>query len=203
MDNQTWLVLDDGCHQALPTVAPEDNLERVYRLYRFLTDLEDILEAIPDDAARLQAIMPRVRQLLTSSYWLQMEYAQPAANQGWAVNFLYREYEFPLTVQMVTWLPGHQSTIHNHATWGIVALIGGQEKNTLWRRRPTPAAPQAIEPVDEVILRPGDVIGFMPEAIHQVEPMGEEPTVSFNLYGMTDFARRYVFNPTHQTAELF
>ena len=37
---------------------------------------------------------------------------------------------------MVTWLPGHTSTIHNHGTWGIVALVGGQERNRLWRRVP-------------------------------------------------------------------
>lgn len=216
MENQNWIVSEAGeCEvfdsSALSkafsskTLGSEDQAapERVYRLYRFLTELEDILAQTADDRARIQAIAPRVRKLLTSSYWLQMEYKEPDPKQGWAVKFLYREYQFPLTVQMVTWLPGSGSTIHNHATWGIVAMIGGAEKNTLWRRVPDAKSPHKIEKVDEMILHPGDIIGFVPGAIHNVEPVGDEPTVSFNLYGITDRSRRYKFDPERQTAELF
>ena len=202
MENQNLIVNADGGYQAFQ-IAVEEDSERVYRLYRFLTELEDLLAAIPDDAERIRAITPRVRQLLTSSYWLQMEYNEPKPDQGWAVKFLYREYQFPLTVQMVTWLPGTASTIHNHATWGIVAMIGGAEKNTLWRRVTDDRQPHKIEKIDEVILHPGDIIGFVPDAIHCVEPLGDEPTVSFNLYGVTNRSQRYRFNPAEQTAELF
>jgi predicted metal-dependent enzyme (double-stranded beta helix superfamily) len=201
MENCNWLVTDDG---SLQTFAAADVAEpaQTYRLYRFLTELEDILAAIPDDRARLQAIAPLVRKLLISSYWLQMEYKEPDAN-GWGVHFLYREYQFPLTVQMVTWQPGTASTIHNHATWGLVAMIGGQERNRIWRRVPGEDCPHRIEPAESLVLSPGDIITFTPGAIHQVEPVGEEPTISFNLYGVTDFQSRYQFDPQAQTAKLF
>jgi predicted metal-dependent enzyme (double-stranded beta helix superfamily) len=152
MADQTWLITDDGQRQPLapdPAATSEDS-DRIYRLYRFLTELEDILAAETDDAARLAAIAPRVRQLLISSYWLQMEYKEPDPKTGWAVKFLYREYQFPLTVQMVTWQPGTRSTIHNHATWGLVALIGGQEKNHFWRRSPTTDHPHRLESAGEL-----------------------------------------------------
>ncbi|NER81825.1 MAG: cupin, partial [Leptolyngbya sp. SIO1D8] len=55
----------------------------------------------------------------------------------------------------------------------------------------------------EVVLSPGDIITFTPGAIHQVEPIGDEPTISFNLYGITDYKSRYVFDPEASTAELF
>jgi predicted metal-dependent enzyme (double-stranded beta helix superfamily) len=144
-----------------------------------------------------------VRKLLISSYWLQLEYKQPSPQTGWGVNFLYQEHEFPLTLQMVSWLPGHTSTIHNHATWGIVALIGGQEKNCLWKRTPTPEHPDRIERVDEIMLHPGDVIGFTADAIHGVESLGSEPTVSFNLYGVTRYNQRFTFDPNNHTATKF
>ena len=96
MENQNLIVNANGGYQAFQ-IAVEEDSERVYRLYRFLTELEDLLAAIPDDAERIRAITPRVRQLLTSSYWLQMEYNEPKPDQGWAVKFLYREYQFPLT----------------------------------------------------------------------------------------------------------
>lgn len=202
MANYNWLITEDGDYRTFgnPNV-PEPG--QVYRLYRFLTELEDILATFHDDISRLEAITPLVRKLLVSSYWLQMEYKQPAPETGWSVNFLYREFEFPLTVQMVAWAPGHASTIHNHGTWGIVALIGGQEKNRIWRRQPNPEQPDRIEPVTELILSPGDVVALTSDAIHSVEPLGDEPTVSFNLYGETNFKERFVFDPMLRTAKRF
>ncbi|MDA0673823.1 MAG: cupin [Cyanobacteria bacterium] len=202
MADQTWLITDEGEQRplALETVAEP---QQVYRLYRFLTELEDILAAETDDVARLAAIAPRVRKLLVSSYWLQMEYQEPDPKTGWSVKFLYREHQFPLTVQMVAWQPGTCSTIHNHATWGLVALIGGQEKNRFWRRSPTPDHPHRLEPTGERVLAPGDIITFTPGAIHQVEPWGEEPTISFNLYGVTQRDQRYQYDVANQTARQF
>ena len=202
MDNHNWLVTDDGKLQTFGQVDIEEP-SRTYRLYRFLAELEDILAEVKEDQERLYKITPLVRKLLISSYWLQMEFKEPDPSTGWGVHFLYREYEFPLTVQMVTWRPGTASTIHNHATWGLVAMIGGQEKNLLWRRSPTKEAPHAIDSAGEIVLSPGDIITFTPGAIHQVEPVGVEPTISFNLYGVTDFKNRYVFDPAAKTAELF
>ncbi len=202
MANSNWLVTDDGHHRLFgdpQTLEPG----RYYRLYRFLTELEDILDTFHDDLSRLEAITPLVRKLLVSSYWLQMEYKNPDPATGWSVNFLYREHEFPITVQMVTWLPGHQSTIHNHGTWGIVALVGGQERNRIWRRDPQPGQSDRIELVDELILNPGDVVALTSNAIHSVEPLGDEPTVSFNLYGVTNFSDRREFDPETHTAKPF
>lgn len=202
MENRNLLVTDEGIVRSLDVQElPEPT--QTYRLYRFLTELEDLLATETDDAKRLSAIAPKVRQLLVSSYWLQMEYKEPDPKTGWGVKFLYREYQFPLTVQMVAWSPGSQSTIHNHATWGVVAMLGGHETNRIWRRNPTMEHPDQIELVEEVTLAPGDIITFMPGAIHQVEPSSDEPTISFNLYGVTDRQQRYVFNPQKSTAELF
>ncbi len=200
MPNSNWLVTDDGTCQSFGTVDNEPP-ERTYRLYRFLTELEDILEVEPDDARRVQAIIPLVRKLLISSYWLQMEHEPPSEKTGWSVKFLYREYKYPITVQMVVWAPGSASTIHNHATWGIVALIGGQEKNTFWRQAPND--PTAIALAGEQRLEPGDIIGFTSHAVHRVEPIGDEPTISFNLYGITDYSQRYQYDVETLAAEKF
>ncbi len=202
MANHNWLITDDGAYRTFGTTDIAEP-RPYYRLYRFLTELEDILETFHDDVSRLEAITPLVRKLLVSSYWLQLEYKKPDPTTGWGVNFLYREHEFPLTVQMVTWLPGHRSTIHNHGTWGIVALVGGQERNRLWRHAPQPGYPDRLEPIDDIVLNPGDVVALTANAIHSVEPMGDEPTVSFNLYGVTNFNRRYEFDPEAKTAKLF
>ncbi len=201
-DCENWIVDDDSSTEAYYPQEKELAVDP-YRLFRFLTDLEDILLDIPNDRDRLKAIMPLVRHLLTSSYWLQMEYDQPSPKTGWSVKMLYREPEYPLTVQMVAWQPGSVSPIHNHGAWGIVALISGEEKNRFWKRSPTAEHPDRLELVGEQILQPGEIISFMPDAIHSVESIGNEPTISFNLYGETNYKQRYEFEVTNHTATNF
>ncbi|MGB3639361.1 MAG: cupin, partial [Rivularia sp. (in: cyanobacteria)] len=118
---------------------------------------------------------------------------------GWSVTTLYDEPDFPLTVQTVVWLPGSVSPIHNHATWGVVAILSGEEKNTLWKKENS----ERIEKAGELIVSPGDMISFTADAIHNVEVVGDEPTVSFNLYGETNYERRYEFDPINYTATNF
>jgi predicted metal-dependent enzyme (double-stranded beta helix superfamily) len=200
--SQNWLANDSGDYIAL-NLEELTLPEKPYRLYRFLAEVEDILDNIIDDGLRIQTIMPLVRKLLASSYWLQMEFTEPPIDPGWSVEFLYDEYEFPLTIQMVAWLPGNISPIHNHATWGIVAVVGGQEKNQFWRRIPTLEYPNNIECVGEKILVPGDIIGFTSDAIHCVEALGNEPVVTFNLYGVTAYQERFEFDPVIHQAKNF
>jgi len=196
-------VTPEGVCQAWEVQPLTESFVEPYRLYRFLTDLEDILLSEADPYRRLLRIQPLVRRLLTSSYWLQLEFTNPPVEPGWSVRFLYQEYQFPITIQMVAWLPGHVSTIHNHGTWGIVAVVGGQEKNRFWRRSPTPHHPNRIELAGEKILTPGNIIGFFPDSIHSVEPLGHEPAVTFNLYGETDFSQRFEFDAIAHTAKTF
>lgn len=197
-DSQDWLLTAAG--DCLPLWLEELDLPpQPYRLYRFLTQVEDILEQIPDDEARICAIAPLTRKLLSSAYWLQLAFTPPPANPGWSVQFLYQDHQWPLTVQTVAWLPGHVSPIHNHGTWGIVAVISGQERHCFWRRNPTPEHPDRLERVSDRVLSPGEIIGFLPDAIHSVEPLGEEAAVTFNLYGETNYAQRFEFDvQTHQ-----
>lgn len=199
---ENWIVSDDSIIEAYyPHETPLS--AGPYRLFRFLTDLEDIIQDIPDDRAKLKAIAPLVRNLLTSSYWLQLEYLEPNPQVGWSVKTLYKEPDYPLTVQTVAWLPGQVSKIHNHAAWGVVALISGREKNKFWRRSPSAEFPHRLELIGEKILEPGEIITFMPDAIHSVEAMGDEPTISFNLYGKTNYSQRYQFDIVNHTATKF
>jgi predicted metal-dependent enzyme (double-stranded beta helix superfamily) len=110
---------------------------------------------------------------------------------------------FPFTVQTVTFAPGVKSNIHNHGTWGIVAVLKGQEKNTFWRRTPNDEFKDKIESTGEIILSADDIISFTPDAIHCVEAVGDEPTVTFNIYGETDPTRRFDFDPVNHTAKKF
>ena len=212
MTEQDWLVDNNSECLPLKTISNPSKSASSYRLYRFLTDLEDILENTKDDAHRLGAIAeserlrliaPLVRKLLNDSPWLILSMPKPNPETGWEIMTLYDEPSFPLTVQMVTWAGGIMSPIHNHGCWGLVALLNGKEKNSFWRRNPTPDFPDKIEQVGEKILTKGDILCLMPDAIHQIEAMGNEPTISLNIYGETDYDSRFEFNPVENTATNF
>jgi predicted metal-dependent enzyme (double-stranded beta helix superfamily) len=199
MTYQDLLIKDNGQWERYETPASDDSSP--YRLYRFLTDLENILASIQDTEKILQGIRPLVRRLLTQSFWLQWQYLDPEPETGWSVSMLYDEPGFPLTIQNVTWSPGTVSPIHNHGTWGVVAILGGQEKNTFWRPHSTGSS--RLEKAGEVILNPGDMIMFSPDTIHSVEVVGNEPVISFNLYGVTDYQTRFEFDLTTETKANF
>jgi predicted metal-dependent enzyme (double-stranded beta helix superfamily) len=203
MAEQDWFVANNGQLQNWPVISQPEAVTQPYRLYRFLTDLEDILAKIPDDRLRLQAVCPLVRKLLASSAWIQLAPLQPDPDTGWEVSMLYDEPFFPLTVQLVAWAPGMASPIHNHASWGLVALLSGQEKNSFWQRSPTSALPDRIEPAGDLLLSPGEILCLMPDAIHQVVALGDQPTLSFNIYGETNYNQRFEFEPKQGTAKCF
>ncbi|MGQ9865806.1 MAG: hypothetical protein ACUVSQ_05910 [Pseudanabaenaceae cyanobacterium] len=54
MAGQNWLVTHGGRCEAWADTPAAVDLTQSYRLYRFLTDLEDLLTAVTDDRLRLQ-----------------------------------------------------------------------------------------------------------------------------------------------------
>ena len=202
MQGKDWLVSKNGEYQNCKSVRAWDLITENYRLYRFLTELEDILRKELDENDYLAKIRQLVRRLLVNSYWIKTQHPESDNQTGTSVKLLYDELGFPFTVQTVTFTKGTQSNIHNHGTWGIVAVLKGQEKNTIWKRNPTVEHPDKIETVGEIILNPGDIVSFAPAAIHSVEAI-EEPTVTFNLYGETRSKERFEFDTVNHTAKNF
>jgi predicted metal-dependent enzyme (double-stranded beta helix superfamily) len=203
MKEKDWLVTGDGQYQACKSARSWDLLRDNYRLYRFLTEVEDVLNDVADESSRLPELRMLVRRLIVNSYWVQSQYLEVCPATKTSVLLLYDELGFPLTMQTVTFAPGVVSTIHNHGTWGIVAVLKGQEKNTFWQRDRSPEFTDKIAPTGELTLFPGDIISFTPDAIHCVEAMGDEPTVTFNIYGETNPKERFEFDIINHTAKNF
>jgi predicted metal-dependent enzyme (double-stranded beta helix superfamily) len=203
VEGKDWLVTADGQYHCCKSARPWDLLRENYRLYRFLTEVEDVLHGVEDESIRLPEIRMLVRRLIVNSYWVQSQYLQPDPKTGHSVLLLYDELGFPLTVQTVTFAPGTRSTIHNHGTWGVIAVLKGQEKNTFWRRTPTPDFAEKIAPTGEITLSPGDIVSLTPDAIHSVEAVGDEATVTFNVYGETDPQARFEFDLVTHKARKF
>lgn len=200
MSNHDWHVSNNSTCQAVAQTEEEQSPVSPYRLYRFLTQLDDILLAEADDEARLTKIRPLVRSFLNESPWMMMQCPAPDPKRGWSVSKLYDDVDYPLTIQLVSWNPGMLSSIHNHGAWGLVAILDGEERNRFWHPQ---AAGQPMVKTQETVLQPGELITFMPNGIHQVEALGNEPVLSFNLYGETDYKARFTYDAETSKASPF
>ncbi|NJO72580.1 MAG: cupin [Leptolyngbyaceae cyanobacterium RM1_406_9] len=203
MKHRDLLITETGQWQVCKPSREWDLLRTPYRFHRFLTEVEDALESAIDEVDCLPQLRLLVRRLITNSYWIQTQYIDPAPETGSGVIMLYDEIGYPLTVQIATFSPGTRSSIHNHGNWGVVAILKGEEKNTFWRYIPNPQFSGWVEPVSEIILLPGDLISFTPDAIHCVEVVGDEPVVTFSIYGETHHSKRFKYDPIAHTAKNF
>lgn len=202
MESRDWLVTDNGECQACIFSGNVEYDSNTYRLYRFLTDIEDIIFTVKENRRRLQMIRPLVRRLVTSSYWLQSEFLEPSPERGFSVLKLYEEPQFGISVEIVSAVPGIVSQIHNHGSWAVILLLQGSYKYTFWQPIKDKDFPHKIEPVSQKIIKAGDLISFLPNAIHRVESLGEEVTVTICVYG-TQETQRLEFDPLLHTAEAF
>lgn len=189
-----WSINEKGELEPCDRVAEISQSADYYRLYHFLSDLERVFQKEPDSRIRLAMVRGLIRQLLTSSYWLQDAVSPPDAKTGWSMTKLYDEPFFPWTLQNTAWAPGLPSPIHNHGTWGVVAVISGQEHNTFWRRV-SPNSTQ-VEQIGECVLNAGDVISFSQQAIHSIKVLSDKPAVTMKVYGkMTEEVQYFQQDP--------
>jgi predicted metal-dependent enzyme (double-stranded beta helix superfamily) len=202
MKNRDFVVTGEGSWQVCKPAKEWDLLRTPYYLHRFLTEVEDVLNQGYDEIECLKALCFLVRRLITNSYWIRTQ-KPPLTDTGIPARMLYDELGYPLTVQTAIATPGTVSTIHNHGNWGIVAILEGEESNTIWRRIPAAQFPHRVEPVGDIILLPGDIIGFTSEAIHSIKASGDEPTFSFSLYGETYHSRRFEYDPVNHSMRNF
>ena len=175
-------------------------------MHQFLSEILEIVANAPNELEEwnfLPQIRQKVRQLAMNSYWVKTQYSPPDDRTGVNITTLYDEIGYPLTIQNVTTKPGVLSPIHNHGTWGVVFQIRGEERHRFWRCVNPLDKPLKIEPVGKHLLGPGEMLTFHPDAIHQVETVGQEISLYFQLYGDTQPKSRFQFKPETQTARRF
>ncbi|MBD1843763.1 cupin [Cyanobacteria bacterium FACHB-63] len=200
-----WIVADGLC-ETRPSAREWDLIEEHYYLHRFLTEVIDLLAQVRNEADEwdhLPQLRRLVRKLITNSYYVRTQRLEPCPKTGSSVLTLYDEIGYPLTVQNVTFAPGIVSPIHNHGTWGITAVLKGQEKHTFWRRSGDPDYPNKLEWIGQKVVAPGEVVSFTPDAIHCVEAISDEPTLTFQIYGDTQPQSRFFFERDTHTAKPF
>lgn len=96
-------------------------------------------------------------------------------------------------------LPGKAQPPHDHTTWAIIAGIVGNERNVCYRRERTsdPARDRLVE-IDRVDVVAGRSVTLLPDDVHTIALIGEEPGLHLHFYGraLEQLVGRVVFEGT-------
>jgi predicted metal-dependent enzyme (double-stranded beta helix superfamily) len=90
-----------------------------------------------------------------------------------------------LTILNVIWAPEMSIYPHDHRTWAVIGIYGGQEDNTFYRRRKEGSG---LERVNGRSLSETDAVSLGPSVIHAVANPRRAFTGALHVYGGDFFA---------------
>ncbi len=80
---------------------------------------------------------------------------------------------------------GRETPPHNHTTWAVIVGMSGEEENRIYERvdgyREEGRAELRLK--ESRVLRAADGLTYMPDAIHSIHVISDEPTRHFHMYG--------------------
>ncbi|OWG16545.1 hypothetical protein KDK82_0003 [Delftia sp. K82] len=155
-----------------------------------LADVRQLLQAGAPDRSTLSAITARLEQLAEhKALFSRADFPPPAQTEGVGASTRYRlnpaDGDAGLALYLNSINPGKTTAPHNHTTWAVIVAVEGQELNRLYERtddRSNPAR-ASIHLAREFTVQPGASIAFLPDDIHSIAVVGEQPTLHFHLYG--------------------
>ncbi len=173
---------------------------------QFITDVKAILADEGPTDAGLQRIAERMRPLTRERALTETteEFGNAHDGAGRQSRPLYTD-ETGLTLVRASFPPEVNTPIHNHGTWGVVALYAGKDRLQEYRRLDSGSdeGHAEIAPATERILGPGDtaIIPHPPQDIHAQQGANGETALEFVLFGKNamEIPRLY-FDPEAKTA---
>lgn len=170
--------------------------------------IEDCIQAIQqvEDAGVDRAALTRIAGLLAGLSLRQDLFSfehYPLPEDPKAESRAYRvrvgpDGRLPLIVVSQRVVPGTPPRPahlpHMHPTWAAAACVHGTSFDTLWHRRQGAARDDALEPVEEHRLGPGEGFAMMPQDIHSVRADPDRPSLHLLVYGR-EFGEAVAFDP--------
>lgn len=163
---------------AARTAAVAATLDRIHRVERE----EGVTRA---SLGRIQAeveALARQEHLFPAG-----EFPPPSGGEKGSKRYLLQEDpDGRFALYLLSINPGNETKPHDHTTWAAIAAVEGQELNRVYRRTDAGGREGAatLELVREAVVEPGHGIAFMPEDIHSIHTLGDQPTRHLHCYGL-------------------
>ncbi|WP_246089049.1 cysteine dioxygenase [Paraburkholderia guartelaensis] len=127
----------------------------------------------------LTQVSETAKALVSVDDWLPIAAAEPHSDH-YQQYLLYCDPQERFTVTSFVWGPGQRTPVHDHTTWGVIAMLRGAE----YCQRFEPGTPMRLTAAD--LLREGetDVVSPASGDIHRVANGTDgEVAVSIHIYG--------------------
>lgn len=192
------------------------------RAFGFLVDTAEIrglidetrrlTAAIPDAAARVEALKPAFAKLLAADGWLPHEYASPDFTSGMGGGIgqyaLYRAEDGSLTLFSLVIPVGAETPVHDHLAWGLVGVYRGRQHETVYRRldEGLDETKAVLEVSRTRTMDTGEFYTLLPpvDDIHFVKTVSDAPSVSIHLLANdTACVWRHRFEPSTGEVKAF
>lgn len=169
-----------------------------YTIGDFIEDAKRTLAAANGDRQRVvEELTPLVEKVVWDDGLFDERYRAEPEN-GRPRYIYHQEPDGSLQIYVVEFAPGMPTPVHDHVTWGLIGVCGGQQRTTRYQRVDDGSDPQRAELtlIEEAVLPRGSVYPLLPpNDIHRIETVGSEPSYSLHVLG-ADLTRqhRHIFD---------
>jgi 3-mercaptopropionate dioxygenase len=200
-----------------PSTAPGADVRFGYlvdvpEIRTLIAETRRLAEAMPDTAARVEALKPAFSALLAADGWLPDAYASPDARSGMGGGIgqyaLYRAEDGSLCLFSLVIPAGAETPVHDHLAWGLIGVYRGRQDETVYRRLDdgTDEEVARLEVARRQTMGTGEFYALLPprDDIHFVKTVSDEPSVSIHLLANdTACVWRHRFDPAAGTVQAF
>ena len=170
-----------------------------YTIDAFISDAQQTLaEAGGDRAKVVQVLQPLVERVLWNDDLFDERYrAEPENGRP---RYLYHSApDGSLQVYIVEFAPGMPTPVHDHVTWGLIGIAGGEQRTHRYSRTDNGSNPEqaTLDLISDEVLSRGSVYPLLPpDDIHRIETVGDSPSYSLHVLGV-DLGRqkRNIYDP--------
>jgi len=174
------------------------------QLRALIDETRRLTAAIPDVAARVEALRPAFEALLQADGWLPESCAAPdeTSKMGGGIGqyALYRAEDKSLCLFSLVVPAGAATPVHDHLAWGLVGIYRGRQDETVYRRLDDGNDPAHadLEVAKRQELGRGECYTLLPptDDIHYVSTISDTPSISIHLLANdTACVWRHKFEP--------
>lgn len=169
-----------------------------YTIDQFVQDAKQILTSADGDRQRVVTeLTPLVKQVVWDDGLFDERYrAEPEGDRPRYVYHLEPDGSFQ--VYVVEFAPEMPTPVHDHVTWGLIGVCGGQQRTTRYHRLDDGSDPDhaKLTLIEEEVLSRGAVYPLLPpDDIHRIATVGDRPSYSLHVLG-ADLRRqhRHIFD---------